>query len=146
MKAYICILLFVASTVSAQYFSANDGINLPRNGKRSYLSSILRSSPSQKNSIGDSTDNYSQTDKLSYRKMFNHFGKRNDESLYEDGVESYPNFNINSYDEYLIKEILFRIFLNDLLNRKSASNLVKTNDAKDMKKPSLEYDDNLMEN
>ena len=78
--AVLFVALAVIALTSAQYFSSNDGINLPRNGKRSYLGYYFNmKEPS--NQVYDAPEKYQQTDKLSFRKKFSKYGKRGGDDL-----------------------------------------------------------------
>jgi hypothetical protein len=74
----IIVVFTVIALVNCQFFSTNDGINLPRIGKRSYLSTLLRRKPyTLGNNKASAIDDYRHIDKLSYRKWLgDKYGKR----------------------------------------------------------------------
>jgi hypothetical protein len=73
------VVFTVVALVNCQFFSSNDGINLPRNGKRSYTSMLLRRKPIKDNSFRTG-DDFKLLDKLSYSKSLGRkYGKRADQ-------------------------------------------------------------------
>jgi hypothetical protein len=74
--AIFFVTLCVLAIASAQYFSSSDGINLPRNGKRSYLGYYLNMKEPSNELFDNAQEKFQQTDKLSFRKKFGKYGKR----------------------------------------------------------------------
>ena len=74
--AIFFVTLCVLGIASAQYFSSSDGINLPRNGKRSYLGYYLNMKEPSNELFDNAQEKFQQTDKLSFRKKFGKYGKR----------------------------------------------------------------------
>ena len=76
MNQYIMLLLAVFAIANAQYFSSNDGINLPRNGKRSSFGNYLHlKGPLRQSRLYEQPERFFQTDKLSFRKAFGKYGR-----------------------------------------------------------------------
>lgn len=109
----------VICVVYGQYFSSSDGVNLPRSGKRSYLTSLLKQSDEQASSTPKSPSSiinidgpsYYQTDKLSYRKLLSKLGKRYDQDF---GSSVYYNSQIPPSQDYLTKEALLNYLYSHL--------------------------------
>lgn len=108
----------VICVVYGQYFSSSDGVNLPRSGKRSYLTSLLKQSDEQPSSTPKSAaisnidgPSYYQTDKLSFRRLFNKLGKRNDQDF---GLSGYYNRQGAPSQDYLTKEALLNYLYSHL--------------------------------
>ena len=92
-SAVLIVVLAAIALTSAQYFSSNDGINLPRNGKRSYLGYYFNMKEPT-NQLFDMPEKYQQTDKLSFRKKFSKYGKRSGGGSVVDELE------ISDFDRY----------------------------------------------
>lgn len=124
MVSLLLLGLAMVCIVNGQYFSSSDGVNLPRSGKRSYLTSLLKNLPDQQaddqqqqqqSGSGSSTSSfvnldgpsYYQTDKLSYRRLLNKMGRR--------FVEPDTYFGSgSSANDYISKEALFNYLYNQL--------------------------------
>jgi hypothetical protein len=75
----ILVVFTVIALVNCQFFSSNDGINLPRIGKRSYLGTLLRHRPVSGNSRATYGEDFRHSDKLSFRRWPGaKYGKRAD--------------------------------------------------------------------
>ena len=77
----VFIGLIALAVVNSQFFSSNDGILLPRNGKRSYLDTLLGRKPTFINGESNaaaSGDHFYKADKMSFLKTLQKFGKRGD--------------------------------------------------------------------
>lgn len=107
----LIVSMAIICVVSGQYFSSSDGVNLPRSGKRSYLTSLLKNEDLQSSSTPKSPESsvvnidgpsYYQTDKLSFRRLFNKLGKR---------AEYYVP---STSQDYLTKEALFNYLYSQL--------------------------------
>ena len=93
----ILLTLAIICVVNGQYFSSSDGVNLPRSGKRSYLTSLLKdqdlqaSTPKSTESSVVNIDgpSYYQTDKLSFTRLFNKLGKRAENYYYNQPSQDY---------------------------------------------------------
>lgn len=129
--ATIVLSFAVLCIANGQYFSSSDGVNLPRSGKRSYLTSLLKQDPpsvasslSSNQPINLDGPRYYQTDKLSFRKFLSKLGKRSyDDNQYYPSLGERPalsNYFVDrSAHDYLTKEILLNYLYNELhkLNR-----------------------------
>ena len=91
-SSIVSITLHHPKMRNSQYFSSNDGINLPRNGKRSYLGYYLNMKEPA-NELFDNQDKFQQTDKLSFRKKFGKYGKRSGAVADELEISDFDRFN-----------------------------------------------------
>lgn len=114
----LLVFLSALAIASAQYFSSNDGINLPRNGKRSYLGYYLNMKEPTNELFENGQDKFQQTDKLSFRKKFGKYGKRSGTATDELEVSDFDRFNQDS-DNLKIKSIIE--LLNNLEEKQHAS-------------------------
>jgi hypothetical protein len=100
------VSLSVLAIASAQYFSSSDGINLPRNGKRSYLGYYLNMKEPSNELFDNAQEKYQQTDKLSFRKKFGKYGKRSGAAPNDElEVSDFDRFNQDS-DNLKLKSII----------------------------------------
>lgn len=128
------VLNFVLSCVVVRgqfYSSTGGGVTLPRNGKRSYLASLVKSpSDNRLPSILESSSTinsqnspaYYQTDKLSFRKLWNKFGKRSDLDYTEPSLDYNQQLSLLTNDDYLANKELIDFVLNSLINKSNMDN------------------------
>ncbi len=120
----VCVTL-----VNSQYFSSHDGINLPRNGKRSSPLSNLVRYKNMPNKLSSFTlyklhspisfDRVYHQDKLSYRKYFKKFGKR---FMGGDDDQNSVEFDFIKEDDY---DKMMRKFIIDYLADKKVPIIVE---------------------
>ena len=110
-KLVVLCLAFSAllALTSAQYFSSNDGINLPRNGKRSYLGYYFNMKEPSNELFDNGQEKFQQTDKLSFRKKFGKYGKRADSTVADLEISDFDRFSQDS-ENLKLKSLI------DLLN------------------------------
>ena len=116
MNRYIILLLAVVTIASAQYFSSNDGVNLPRNGKRSYLGNLLNlRGPIRQSRLYEQPERFFQTDKLSFRKAFGKYGRDLAENEANADIEAYLQelSNNPAVGNAIIKEVLIEYLANN---------------------------------